>query len=80
MQIYILQVQRIFYLCTSFFTVAVAQLVRASDCGSEGRGFETHQSPKKISPVLAFQRWDFYLALNNIVIKARYTKELIFQE
>ena len=26
-------------------TVAVAQLVRASDCGSEGRGFETHQSP-----------------------------------
>jgi hypothetical protein len=27
-------------------TVAVAQLVRASDCGSEGRGFETPQSPK----------------------------------
>ena len=27
--------------------VAVAQLVRASDCGSEGRGFETHQSPCK---------------------------------
>ena len=27
------------------FTVAVAQLVRASDCGSEGRGFETHQPP-----------------------------------
>jgi hypothetical protein len=26
--------------------VAVAQLVRASDCGSEGRGFETPQSPK----------------------------------
>ena len=26
--------------------VAVAQLVRASDCGSEGRGFEAHQSPK----------------------------------
>ena len=25
--------------------VAVAQLVRASDCGSEGRGFETHQPP-----------------------------------
>ena len=25
--------------------VAVAQLVRASDCGSEGRGFETPQSP-----------------------------------
>ena len=27
-------------------TVTVAQLVRASDCGSEGRGFETHQSPR----------------------------------
>ena len=26
-------------------TVTVAQLVRASDCGSEGRGFETPQSP-----------------------------------
>ena len=27
------------------FTVAVAQLVRASDCGSEGRGFESPQPP-----------------------------------
>jgi hypothetical protein len=26
--------------------VAIAQLVRASDCGSEGRGFETHWPPK----------------------------------
>lgn len=26
--------------------VVVAQLVRASDCGSEGRGFETHLPPK----------------------------------
>lgn len=25
----------------------VAQLVRASDCGSEGRGFETRLPPKK---------------------------------
>ena len=25
---------------------SVAQLVRASDCGSEGRGFESHHSPK----------------------------------
>lgn len=25
----------------------VAQLVRASDCGSEGRGFESHHSPIK---------------------------------
>lgn len=27
--------------------VKLAQLVRASDCGSEGRGFETHISPQK---------------------------------
>ena len=26
--------------------VDVAQLVRASDCGSEGRGFETHLPPQ----------------------------------
>ena len=25
--------------------VGVAQLVRASDCGSEGRGFESHYPP-----------------------------------
>ena len=25
--------------------VAVAQLVRAPDCGSGGRGFDPHQSP-----------------------------------
>lgn len=27
--------------------VRIAQLVRASDCGSEGRGFESHFSPNK---------------------------------
>ena len=27
--------------------VIVAQLVRAPDCGSGGRGFETHHSPLK---------------------------------
>ena len=27
----------------------VAQLVRASVCGTEGRGFETHHSPHLIS-------------------------------
>jgi hypothetical protein len=26
--------------------VGIAQLVRASDCDSEGRGFEPHYSPK----------------------------------
>lgn len=27
-------------------TVVVVQLVRTSDCGSEGRGFESHHPPK----------------------------------
>lgn len=31
------------------YTVVVAQLVRASDCGSEGRGFEPLLSPKLLS-------------------------------
>ena len=29
--------------------VNVAQLVRATDCGSVGRGFETHLSPQRLS-------------------------------
>ena len=31
-------------------TVVVAQLVRALDCGSRGRGFEPHLPPNKTSP------------------------------
>ena len=31
-----------------FITEIVAQLVRASDCGSEGRGFDPRQSPPKL--------------------------------
>ena len=31
-----------FYVFLHPLTVAIAQLVRASDCGSEGRGFEPH--------------------------------------
>ena len=30
--------------------VGIAQLVRASDCGSEGRGFKSHYPPQKIKP------------------------------
>ena len=40
------QNHKLFYIFDALKTVAVAQLVRASDCGSEGRGFETHQPPK----------------------------------
>ncbi len=34
-----------FIFATSIFTVVVAQSVRASVCGAEGRGFEPHQPP-----------------------------------
>ncbi len=31
--------------------VGVAQLVRASGCGPEGRGFESHYSPQNENPI-----------------------------
>ena len=34
--------------------VVVAQLVRASDCGSDGRGFESHLPPQ--IPLKAFSQ------------------------
>ncbi len=38
------------YLCTrNSEMVPVVQLVRASDCGSECRGFESHRAPSKNS-------------------------------
>ena len=37
-----------------FYTVIVAQLVRALDCGSRGRGFESHHSPKGNAKFLTF--------------------------
>ena len=40
--------------------VIVAQSVRASDCGSEGRGFESHLSPNFKKPVL-FRGWFFFV-------------------
>lgn len=36
-----------FYLCTPIETEGIAQLVRASVCGTEGRGFEPHYPPQK---------------------------------
>lgn len=35
--------------------VSVAQLVRASDCGSEGRGFESHRSPQDRKKAILLQ-------------------------
>ena len=37
--------------------VVLAQLVRASDCGSEGRGFEPHIPP--INEIKAAVKWPF---------------------
>ena len=50
--------------------VPVVQLVRASDCGSECRGFESHRAPGKMEtfwpPFFSCARWDstpfFYFA------------------
>lgn len=41
--------------------VNVAQSVRASDCGSEGRGFEPHLSPKQKLP----QKGSFFCSTEN---------------
>ena len=41
--------------------VTVVQLVRASDCGSECRGFESHQSPQqKLCKSLIYGVFSFY--------------------
>ena len=44
----------------------VAQLVRASVCGSEGRGFETHRGPQKLSKKAPKYRSFFYAFLENL--------------
>ena len=48
--------------------VGVSQLVRASDCGSEGRGFESHHPPhmkRKPNP-----RFTFFVYLQTHKTKA----------
>ncbi len=40
-------VRKKLYLCIRIQTVDVAQLVRVPDCGSVGRGFESHLPPVK---------------------------------
>ena len=42
--------------------VDVVQLVRASDCGSECRGFESHLPPKEILLIVKFSRIFLYKA------------------
>ena len=40
-----LEKNKILYLPPQKYTVVVVQPVRTSDCGSEGRGFESHHPP-----------------------------------
>ena len=46
--------------------VSLAQLVRASDCGSEGRGFDPHTSPQKTC------RMQVFFCLNNCRFISKY--------
>ena len=52
--------------------VDVAQLVRASDCGSEGRGFEPHLPPKILNAL-----GHFYFKMN-INKKVEFTNSTVF--
>ena len=52
------------YLCTrNSEMVPVVQLVRASDCGSECRGFESHRAPSQNLVGQQLTRF-FFLSLN----------------
>ena len=46
--------------------VAIAQLVRASDCGSEGRGFEPHWLPKSFSKMRSFFYASFFIKTGTV--------------
>ena len=51
-------------------TVDVVQLVRTSDCGSEGRGFESHLPPEKKSLSRASGRALFFHCVESLLSKA----------
>ena len=55
------------YFCSVVKTVVVAQLVRASDCDSEGRGFEPPRLPQTISRI-SFREIFFASFLPSITI------------
>ena len=50
------------------YTVDVAQLVRVTDCGSEGRGFEPHLPPLES---LAIQSRDFFFIFSPIAFRTQ---------
>lgn len=49
-----------YYLCSAK-TVDIAQLVRATDCGSVGRGFEPHFPPEERTPEAEFSFFVFVI-------------------
>ena len=49
--------------------VAVVQLVRASDCGSECRGFESHQPPQSLANARLFFIFGYQQPLFDYTIK-----------
>ena len=58
--------------------VDIAQLVSASDCGSEGRGFESHYTPQKKKdtvwyPFFILCEWD---SNNNTVFKLNHLSSI----
>ncbi len=58
------------YLCTrNSEMVPVVQLVRASDCGSECRGFESHRAPKEINPCKSSTYGDFTFLAPQILME-----------
>src|SRR5258708_27918516 len=52
--------------------VAIAQLVRASDCGSEGRGFEPHWLPNNL-----VKAGLFFLCFMHIFLRVLRIKNII---
>ena len=54
--------------------VVVAQLVRASVCGTEGRGFESHHPP--IKKGLVFTR-PFFVSIHNSYFLLKFINSLL---
>ena len=71
-------------LLTEIYMVDVAQSVRVTDCGSEGRGFESHLPPEQRSKEMSRIRHLFvFVALRyaNLFVERRdiKTKEVVKQ-
>ena len=57
--------------------VVLAQLVRASDCGSEGRGFEPHIPPQKGNLIKIRLRAYFFMSTLYQLIQSEHKTEYI---